>query len=313
VGTVIFACISALMTTGLTVTYLTTKVPNFAYGTLVAVGVYTAYTAERLGVFDPYTALPVAFLLSGLTAVAMYMAVLRPLTRRGASLVSKMIATLAIDVVFVGIFGIYTGYLITRYGLIDAKSFYQLGGDGCFFGTVTSFGTCTGVRGLFVITPLAVAGLAAFLYYVLNRTKFGIAMRASIENPNLARILGINVERVYLFSWFIAGGLAGMAGPFYAMNLGGSDDVGTSIIVSIFASAVVGGLSSVFGAMVGGLIVGGGTILITSLGIKYIAGWFGSLQPGIPLAIMIIALLFFPKGLVAVDWKRLLGSRKTRG
>ena len=298
---VIFACIYAIMTAGLTVTYMTTKVPNFAYGSFVTVGVYVAYTLNKVYGVNPYYTIPGAFLLSGTVAVLMYVLVIRPLTRRGASLVSKMIATLAVDVTFVGIFGAYSSYLIWQFGncCVDAKRFPLLGGDFFF----------AGLRGLFIITPLAVAGLAMFLYLLLNRTRFGVSMRASVENPSLAKILGVNVDRVYLIAWFLAGGLAGLAGPLFAMNNGGANDIGSGIIVAIFSAAVLGGLTSVMGGIIGGLIIGGGQLYFTYLGAQYLGNWFTNYQNGIPLLIMIITLLFFPQGLVAVNYRKLLGSK----
>ncbi len=282
------------MTIGLTLTYLTTKVPNFAYGSFVAVGIYVAYTLNRVNGLSPYISIPVSFVLVGLTAVAVYVLVVRPLVRRGASLVSQMIATLAVDVVFVGIISIYASFILFRYGLTDALKPPALGDF-----------SLLQIRGLLLTAPISLAVLAFLLFFLLNRTKFGIAMRASVENPDLGRVLGINVDRIYIVSWFLAGGLAGLSGPFFYMNNGGSTSIGSEIIVRIFAAAVLGGLASITGAILGGLIIGGGEIYLTFLGSSYIGNWFGGIQQGIPLVIMIATLLLFPRGLVSLNWKRI--------
>ena len=81
-------------------------------------------------------------------------------------------------------------------------------------------------------------------------------MRAAIENANLAKTVGINVERVNLVSWFLAGGIAGVAGGLTAIFTGTPEGQSSLIIVDIFAGSVLGGLGSIYGAIIGGLIVG---------------------------------------------------------
>ena len=198
VSAIVYGSLFALMSTGVTLTYLTTKVPNFAHGAFVTVGLYTSFALLRINKINPYESLPLSFLVSGLVAVAMYLFVLRPLSRRGAPIISLMIATLAVDIVFIGILGIYSDYLYTVKKVFDAKLFYAL--------TSIDF-RFLGVDGVVVVAPVALAAITLGLYVSLTKTRFGIAMRATVENPNLARIVGINTEVISLTSWFIAGGL----------------------------------------------------------------------------------------------------------
>src|SRR3989449_4768059 len=97
------------MAIGLTLTYLTTKVPNFAYGSFVTIGIYSSLSLYSLYGISPYGALPLAFLLGSMSSAGMYLGILRILARRGSSLVSLMIATLAIDI---GISG-FLVYILT--------------------------------------------------------------------------------------------------------------------------------------------------------------------------------------------------------
>jgi branched-chain amino acid transport system permease protein len=296
-SSVVYASLFGLMALGLTLTYITTKVPNFAYGSFVTIGVYAAFTLFRLAGLSPYQSIPITFLLGGAASVGLYLLVLRPMAKRGASLVSLMIATLALDIAFVGIFGIYSDFLWFRLGLFDARSFYPL-----FRADFQLYS----LPGVFFSAPAALAIISLSLYLLLNRTRLGIAMRAAIENPNLARVLGINVERMYLLAWFLAGGFAAMAGSFYVLWLPGSISTGSTIIVDIFASSILGGLSSIYGAVVGGIIVGASEILITTLAINVLGSWVAIYQTAIPLAIMIATLMLAPSGLVSVRWGRLL-------
>jgi branched-chain amino acid transport system permease protein len=284
-SSVVYASLFGLMALGLTLTYITTKVPNFAYGSFVGIGIYTAYSLFRIQKITPYYGSFAAFVLAGLSSLIMYLIVLRPLARRGVGLVSLMIATFAIDIALTGIFGIYTDYITNRYKLGDAKSFYPLQADFSMLG----------VSGVVIISPLTLAIISISLYLLLKKTKFGTAMRATVENPSLAKILGVNVDAVYMFSWIIAGGLAGIAGSLYTLWLPGGVSSGSDLIVEIFAASILGGISSIFGAVFGGLIIGASEISLTN----YLAQGFGF------LGALVISLLIFIAGLALLMRKRL--------
>ena len=293
---VVYASLFGLMAVGLTLTYLTTKVPNFAYGSFVTIGGYTSFSVFRINHVNPYFAVPLAFLLGAIVSVAMYLGVLRTLARRGSSLVALMISTLAIDIAFVGIFGIYSDYIGSYYRIENTKNFFRLLADFSLFG----------LPGLFYVTPISLATITIALFLFLTRTKFGVAMRASVENPSLARVLGIDVERAYIFAWFLAGGFAATAGSFSVLWLQGGTTFGSGLIVEIFAASVLGGLASVYGAALGGLIIGATEILLTQTGIAVFGSWISIYQKGFPLLIMVITLLLFPRGLVSINWHRII-------
>ncbi|MDG7008677.1 MAG: branched-chain amino acid ABC transporter permease [Nitrososphaerota archaeon] len=299
VDSVIYASIYGLMSMGLTVTYITTKVPNFAFGSLVTIGIYVAFPFARIDGISPYETLPLAFLMGGAVSVAMYLLVLRPLAKRGSSTTSLMIATLAVDTILTGLILVFDDYLRYRYAIIDSEGFAPVGHEIQLFG----------LPGLFVIAPLTLALATIALWLMLTRTRLGIAIRAAVENQALARTVGVNVERVFLIAWFIAGGLAGLVGPFYAIHLGGQASTGSVIIVGIFAASVLGGITSVYGAMVGGLIVGGSEVILTTVGSQLLGSWVFTYEPGIPLLVMIATLLVLPKGLAGVNWRRLTALR----
>ncbi|MBO0887958.1 branched-chain amino acid ABC transporter permease [Candidatus Bathyarchaeota archaeon] len=294
-ASIVYSALFGLMAIGLTITYLTTKVPNFAYGSFVTIGIYVAFSLSTIYKITPYGSLPVAFFVGSLSSVAMYLGILRMLARRGASLVGLMIATLAIDIAFLGIFGIYSDYLYRTYRIIQSANFPQLPGDF----------TLLGVSGIVFVAPIALVLITLALFALLTMTRLGVSLRAAIENPSLARVLGINVEVVYVFAWALAGGLAGMSGAFYTLWLPGGIDVGSKLIVEIFAASVLGGLSSIFGAALGGVIIGASEILLTTAGIDLFGSGVGLFQKGIPLVIMIITLLVLPQGLVSLNLSKI--------
>jgi len=303
-----------MMCVGVTVTYLTTKVPNFAVGDFVTTGIYASATAYILwNIKNPYLASPIGLIFGGIVAVVMYLAVLRPLIRRGSSLVMLMIATLAVDIIFTGIDLLFIEDTTSLYGVeLSHKGFnlYTLFPLGDF--------TLFGEPGMLFVAPIALVVMAVSLYFLLNKTKFGVAMRAAIENANLAKTLGINVERVYLVSWFIAGATAGFAGGFFAIVYATQQNEASLLLVSIFAGSVLGGLGSVYGAIVGGAIIGAGQVYITGSLVLFfdkvvnpsVGAEVNDFQLGIPLAIMIIALLLAPQGLTGVKWSTIVRRKQ---
>ncbi|WP_417351205.1 branched-chain amino acid ABC transporter permease [Halobellus marinus] len=144
------------------------------------------------------------------------------------------------------------------------------------------------------ITLVVVAGgLMLGVHLLLQLTKLGKAMRAMADNEDLARITGIPTERVVRAVWIIGGGLTGMAGYMFILwkgTLGFND--GWLLLLLIFAAVILGGIGSIYGAIVGGLAIG----LTASVSIIWIPSAFARAAA---FAVMIILLLVKPEGLFA--------------
>ncbi len=293
-GALIFASLLSLISVGLTLTYMTTKVPNFAHGSFVALGAYITLTGVELWSGNPYQFLPLALLIGGIVALIQYFVIFKPLIRKGVSIVGLMIATLAIEFIFLSILNIYADYLSkefkvrSRYFLLAIHDFEIAGNDG-----------------LLIIAPLLVVVISTTIYMFLTRTKFGVAMRAAIEDPNLASVVGINVNTVYAVSWFIAGALGCLSGALLPLWTPGNVDMGSKVIVSVFAASIVGGLSSIYGALAGGFLIGLAELLITNLLANQVGPWVIPYRPLIPLVTIALTLLLAPQGLIEVNWKGL--------
>jgi len=291
---IIFASLLALLSIGLTLTYLTTRVPNFAHASFATIGVYIALIATRVWDTSPYVALPIAFVISGLVAVALYNFILKPLIRKGASTAIQMVATLAFDLVVIALLNITADFIVKTYQ-ITSREFSLRSYDAEFMGLPL----------IVFAAPITVAILAITLHIILRKTKFGIAMRASTENSDLSGIVGINVKLVYGVSWMLGGGLAGIAGALMSMWFQGDPNLGPQLIPSVFAASIAGGFLSIYGAIAGGLLVG----LTEVLGTRFLAGEFGSwliaYRPLIPLVFIVVTLLLAPRGLAGINWSKL--------
>ena len=286
--------ILALLTIGLTLTYLTTRVPNFAHGSFAAVGIYIGLVVSQVYSLNMYLGIVPGFFFGGLVALAQCILFLRPMTRRNASITTLMVATIAFDIFLVAVLNIFADYLQGLH--VTARGFYLTHLDFTFLG----------YKGLILVAPLMVIGVTVALYLLLNKTKFGIAMRATIENPPLAGTIGINTDLVYIASWFLAGGTAGMIGAVIPLWYIGNPDVGTNyFLISIFAAAVLGGVFNIYGAIIGAFIVGiASSVIIDYLALS-IGTWVIPYQPIIPLIAMIITLLIAPNGITGINFKEL--------
>ncbi len=304
-----------LMSMGLTLTYLTTRVPNFAHATIgMVASVVTVYILDRLYlakglITGSYTMYPVimavSFLVVGAVAISIYLGVLKPLADRGNNIINLMIATFAVDIILFSILSVVLNALPTVYleRAFDAQvSSYQPRLQlGRYY-----------VQAHVVVFPLAAIILALLFHLFLTKTKFGVAMRATIENPSLAATLGVNVNMVYIVSWFISGGLAGIAGAAITFILSANPKYSALIIVSVFAGSIVGGLSGVYWGLLGGFLVGFSEKIVTKLVSAAVGVPLDNYERMVSLIMVIIVLLFAPNGLAGINWNKLL-SRLKRG
>ena len=297
---IIFASLLGLLSIGLTLTYLTTRVPNFAHASFATIGVYIALIATRVWDTVPYVAIPIAFVISGLVALSLYQFILKPLIRKGSPQAILMIATLAFDLVVIALLNITADFIVKTFH-VTSREFTLRSYDVEFMGFPL----------IVFVAPLTIAILAITLHIMLKKTKFGIAMRAATQNSDLAEIVGINVKLIYAVSWLLGGGIAGIAGALMSLWFQGDPNLGTQLIPSVFAASIVGGFLSIYGAIAGGILIG----LTEILGTRFLAGelgsWLIAYRPLVPLVFIVVTLLLAPRGLAGINWSRLRrnGSR----
>jgi len=285
-----------LLSIGFTLTYLTAKVPNFAHGTYAGVGIYVSYTFTKIWGLSPYLGFPLSFVLGGLMSVLIYKLVIGVLTNMGGGAIVLTISTLAIQIFLTALIYIYAFYIRARFSTY-AMAFMIKESDFSF----------AGFPGIFVVSLTLTVGCVLVLHYMLTRTRIGVAMRATAEDPQLAAVLGINTEQIQLFSWFLTGGLACLAGSMIPLWFQSTPQSGAIIITSIMAGSLLGGFDSIYGSVIGGAIVGMSEILLTLWGQTYIGVWVGEWRPIVPMAFLVAVLLIEPRGLQGV-WEKLVAA-----
>ena len=128
------------------------------------------------------------------------------------------------------------------------------------------------------------------LHFLLQNSKIGKAMRAVADNIDLARVSGINVERVVIWTWLIAGVLTAVAGANYGLITAVRPNMGWFLILPIFASVILGGIGNPYGAITGAYIIG----IAQELSVPFLGSQY---KLGVALAIMVVMLLIRPQGL----------------
>jgi branched-chain amino acid transport system permease protein/neutral amino acid transport system permease protein len=267
--------IIALGAVGVTLTFGILGFANFAHGDLMAFGAYVCFLL--------YTQLAMPFWLGLVAAVpaTILLAVVvdRVLYRRFRasrpiiSLISSFGAALIIRSSIQIIWGPGTWLYSSK--LVMAQRF-------------------EGIRykpdQLLIIAATIVVVIALHLF--LQRTRVGKAMRAMADNATLARLSGIDTERVILWTWVIGGGLAALAGVFLAMDTRLQPEMGWFLLLACFAAAILGGIGKPMGAIAGGYVIG----IMMELSTLVLPAEY---SPVVPFAIMVLLLLFRPTGLFA--------------
>ncbi len=292
-GAIIYSNLLALLGIGLTMTYITTGVPNFAQGSFAVFGSFVSLTFMYLLGIHPYVSLLASLCLGGVLGVSVYVVVLRPLLMRGARVVILMVGTLAVDLIMLGSIGAYSDYLDSLTNR-SAKKFIFTPMDFEFAGRPA----------IFSVSIIVIVVMLAALFLLLYKTKFGIALRASMENASLAEIMGVDVEHARIFSWFLSGGLASVAGSLIPFRQEIVPATGGIIIVSIFAASIVGGLASIYGALIGGYVIGLSESFVT----YQLTSIFGTsvlvYAKVVSLVILVLTLVLAPKGITGIKWRR---------
>lgn len=266
--------ILALAAIGLTLTYGILNLSNFAHGDFMTLGAYLTWLANDSGLN-----IWLAMILGAVgTILAMLIAeylLWKPMRDRRASDTTLIIISIGLAL-FIrnGILLLYGGsnqlYLLP---VIPALEFGDL--------RIAYY--------RLVVVALAIAAIVA-LHLVLQNTKIGKAMRAVADNIDLARVSGINVEEVVLWTWVITGMLTAFAGGMYGLIAVVRPNMGWFLILPMFASVILGGIGNPYGAIVGAFIIGiAQELSVPILGSEY--------KLAVALAIMIVILLVRPQGL----------------
>jgi len=273
-----FGLMLALAAIGLSLVYGTTGLSNFAHGEMVTFGALVALLVSTGLQLSIWIAIPVAVLASALFGLGMDAGIWRPLRRRGLGAVQLMIVSIGLSLALRYVYQMLIGGRTQQLPGAVATSIPGLGPIRLTVTDVISMG-------------ISIVVILVFAWWLM-RTRIGRATRAVSDNPSLAAASGIDVDAVVRVVWVVAAALAGLSGILWAYFRPGIKwDMGTSILLLIFAAVTLGGLGTAFGALVGSIIVG----LLVELSTLWIPS---DLKYVGALVVLIVILLFRPQGIL---------------
>jgi len=270
---VVVGSIYALVALGFILIYKGTNIMNFAQGEMVMISAYFGLMYHVYYKIDYFTSLILTILTAGFCGILLERIVCRPLLK--SPVMSIIVATIAVSIALKNIARLVWGPIFYPFPSAFSLTPYHLGK---VMITPKDIGT--------IVITLILLGM---LYYVLQHTKIGAAMLATASNQKAASIMGINVKRVFSITWAISFGLASAGGFLLAPLVSITPEMGDIVIV-VFTAAVLGGLESLTGAVVGGVLLG----VISNLAGFYISTAFKDV---VSFLILITILMFKPSGL----------------
>jgi neutral amino acid transport system permease protein len=258
---------------GLTLTYGILKLSNFAHGDFLTLGAYLAWFVNSLGVDVP---IAIAAGMVG-TILAMLLSdklLWQPMRQKRASTTTIMIASIGLGLFVRNLIQFIWGTKLRNYQL-SAELPRQIAG--------------LNIKDSTLITLFFSALAIGALYLVLQKTKIGKAMRAVADDPDLAKVTGINVQQIVFWTWVITGALTALAGGLYGLE-SVRLNMGWYLTLQMFAAVILGGIGNPYGAIAGAFIIG----LAQELSFPIVGADF---KLSIALLVMMLTLLFKPNGL----------------
>lgn len=274
----------ALVTIGFNMVYGVLKLTNFAHASFYMLAAYIAqFIGLRLvanggSVVIWILAAIVSIALTAMLGAGMDLAALRPIRKKGGAGITALISTIGVQTM------LNNGVLLV-FGTVPLMMAdpFNLG--------IFKIGNAV-VQGIQILIGLIAITLLLVLSYIVYKTRFGTAMRAVSQNPTAASLMGINVPKIISQTFFIGTAAAGIAGILMATYYQRVDSLmGATVGLKCFAAAVLGGIGSVPGAALGGLLIGISETLF--------AGYVNSgYRDVVAFVILIAVLLIRPQGLL---------------
>lgn len=290
---ILVGAILSLGATGLTMVMHMLRFANFSHAELLSIGAYSALVfdqlfqglspvlAERIGPLSMTWALSLAMILSmaitGASAVLFDRLIFRRVREKGDEL-SMVFASFGLALIIRNMIGLIFG--------LHTKLYSQ----DIVFATILSRDPLVLVKPDQLATLAITLGIILVLHLVLSRTTFGFAFRAVAENPSLAQVNGIHLKQMIAIVWIVGGGLAALAGVFYGLTNQITPVIGRDLVLPVFAATIVGGIGSIYGALLGGFVVG----IAANMALVILPSGY---SPSVPFLIILAVLLIRPNGL----------------
>jgi branched-chain amino acid transport system permease protein len=276
VNVVVLASIYALICCGYVLIYRVSRVVSLAHGELMMLGAYGLYATASLFAGHPLVAIAVAALMAAVLGGLVYALLMRHMT--GEMVLAAVLTTIALGILL-------RGAMVLVWGAQEQHPLHRLGWQN----VAIPLGSTARVSAVGLTLVLATAAVYLGLWVFLRRTRWGIRMRAVGQNPLLAAQRGIGLHGIYALAWSLATFTGGMVGMLIAAD--SALDQGMVVIgLKAFPAALVGGLDSLLGTLLGALIVATAEVLL----IHYVNPLLSDV---VPFLVLLTTLILRPWGL----------------
>lgn len=267
----------ALIAIGYTLVFGVLNLVHLAHGEVFMIGAFVGLYATTFLDFGVFGSIVVAILAAALVGVLIEILAIRPIRARKGHMLAPMISTIGV--------GIVLQEMATRF--FGAE---QVGFPNTIAGEPWHFGSLTVTPVQMIILCVSISLMAA-LHLFVTRTKVGMAMRATAENTIISHTLGIRTGRIILLTFAVASGLGGAAGVLVGYSFNAiSPFMGIDMGIKGLAAMLLGGLGNIYGAALGGLIIG----VVEVLSVGYLSS---SYRDAFAFIIIIGVLLIRPQGI----------------
>ncbi len=284
-----FGAVIALIALGYTLVYGIIKLINFAHGEFMMVGAYAGYGIYFClqGILSPWLLIPVILIVSGIVGAGIGAATewvaYKPIRKSGR--LAALLTAIGVSFFLQNLFNFVN----------EAKSFDYDSSDPGTVGSLCQTSIQVGDNGVAAyhfVFLLVSFGLMAALWWIVKRTRFGKAMRALSQDPDAAALMGVDVDKVIRNTFLLGGFLAGVAGSLIAFQSNISPVMGVMPGLKAFIAAVIGGIGSIPGAVLGGFVIG----IIGEMAI-----WLGlpsAYKDVVVFVLLIVILVVRPQGIL---------------
>lgn len=271
----------ALIAIGYTMVYGILRLINFAHGELLIVGAFFAYYGILIFSMPWWLSFIVAVLMGALVGMSLERIAYRPLRERNAPRISLLVSAIG------------ASFFLQNIGLVIIggrhKSFYRPP----FFARTVQIGEVSVMNLLFVL-PVITVIILGIVFFLVYRTKTGMAMRALAKDYPTARLMGININRIIAITFALGSGLAAIGGIMYGLRYPAIHPLaGVLPGIKCFIAAVFGGIGNIPGAVLGGLILG----MLEIMGIAFFPHLSGY-RDAIAFVVLLLVLTIRPTGLL---------------
>lgn len=274
-----------LIAIGYTMVYGVLRLINFAHGDIMMVGAFSAFFGMSVFGLDIYSSTVFAILISVIVGVLTDKVAYKPL--RHAPRISLLITAIGISFFLENIVNVVFGG--------TPKSFKAPE----FFEQTFTIGSAIFTPLVFIV-PIVTVILLLVLLTLLYRTKYGIAIRALAFDIKTVSLMGIDINKIIMYVFIIGSSLAAVGGVFWAINYPIIYPyMGVIIGLKAFAAAVLGGIGSVYGAFLGGVILGFTEVIFVAFFPEY-----GGYKDAIAFIFLIFILLFRPTGIMGINFEK---------